>query len=238
MISNRVINKLQTLYFRSRLYVNGKSGLPAQTRQEIRIFKKVFDNFYDNVVDNDKRMGIFEWGSGFSTIYYAEYLRKKGVEFDWHSIDNNRTWYEKIKTKVRDKNLQSNVALHLLEFVPFWEKPKWNWGKLPPPCGVFSPKTENEKDYVRFPAHLNQDFHIIIIDARFRRHCIQTTKEVLSPGGVVIMHDAQKPHYHVGLDEFRYNRFFQSGSWYPFQQIRNQIWIGSMENPGLFDMIK
>ena len=231
MTSKRIVNKLQSLYFNGRLIINGKVGLPAQTSKEIRMFKAIFDNYMDK-----KEIRIFEWGSGFSTIYYAEYLRKKGAAFKWRSIDNNRTWHEKIKTKVREKNLQSNVALHLLEFVPFWEKPEW--GKLPPPCGVFSPKTKNEKDYVRFPVHLNEDFDIIIIDARFRRHCIQTTKEMLLSGGIAIMHDAQKSHYHIGLDEFRYNRFFQSGSWYPFQQIRNQVWIGSMENPRLFDMIK
>ena len=60
-------------------------GLPAQTSEEIRIFKTMFDNYMDK-----KEIKIFEWGSGFSTIYYSEYLRKKGAAFEWHSIDNNK----------------------------------------------------------------------------------------------------------------------------------------------------
>jgi len=230
-IINRAEQKLQSLYFKGKLLINSILGLPAQTSEEIRIFKTVFDNYIDK-----KEIKIFEWGSGFSTIYYSEYFRQNGASFEWYTIDNNKAWHEKVKSKVRKNDLQPYVQLYLKEFIPFWEKPGWR--NTPPSCGVFSPKSENEKDYVRLPVHLNQKFDIIIIDARFRRHCIQTTKEVLSPGGVAIMHDAQKPHYHVGLDEFRYNRFFQSGSWYPFQQIRNQVWIGSMENPRIFDMIK
>ena len=157
----RVVNKLQSLYFKGRLFINGKVGLPAQTRQEIGIFKAVFDGVARNAVNKGKGIKIFEWGSGFSTLYYASYLREKGTRFEWHSIDNNRLWHERVKTSVRNACLDSNVTLHLLEFEPFWEKSEW--GPVPPPCGVFAPKTDNEKDYVRFPKKLNKEFDLSII---------------------------------------------------------------------------
>jgi len=97
---------------------------------------------------------------------------------------------------------------------------------VPPPCGLFAPKTKNEKAYVRLPKDLNQEFHLIIIDARFRRHCVQTAKEVLTPDGVVIMHDAHKAHYQTGLGQFRHSVFLYSGKWYPFQNEPNKVWIG------------
>jgi len=228
---NRVGQKLQSLYFKGKLLINSILGLPAQTREEIQLFKAVFDSFIKN-----KGIKVFEWGSGFSTIYYAEYLRKKGAEFEWHSIDNNRAWHEKVKSKVNKKGLQPYVQLYLKEFIPFWEKP--GWGPIPPPCGVFSPKSENEKAYVDFPRLLNDKFDIVIIDARFRRHCIQTAKKAVLQGGIVIMHDAQKAHYHVGLDNFQYSKFFHSGSWYPFQKIPNTVWIGSVGNSKIFDALK
>lgn len=228
---NRVGQKLQSLYFKGKMLRNSILGLPAQTREEIQIFKTMFDNFIDN-----KKIKIFEWGSGFSTIYYSEYLRKKGAKFEWHTIDNNKAWHEKVKSKVNKKGLQPYVQLYLKEFMSFWEKP--GWGTIPPPCGVFSSKSENEKAYINFPKVLDNRFDIVIIDARFRRHCIQTAKEVLLPGGIVIMHDAQKAHYHVGLDDFQYSKLFHSGSWYPFQKIPNKVWIGSVGNSKIFKVLK
>lgn len=222
-IINRIGRKLQTLYFKGKLLINSILGLPAQTSKEIRIFKTLFDDFISN-----SKINIFEWGSGFSTIYYAEYLRQKGADFEWHSIDNSKAWNEKVKSKVKKKNLQTYVNLHLKKFHPFWKKP--NWGSIPPKCGKFAPKLENEKDYISFPSFINCKFDIVIIDARFRRHCIQTAKEVLSPEGIVILHDAQRTHYHKGLDVFQYSRFLHSGSWYPFQEIPNKVWIGTNEN--------
>ncbi len=216
--------------FSANMFINKKSGLPAQTKKEIQIFKAILDN------NLNKKVKIFEWGSGYSTIYYSQYLEKKGTEFEWHSIDNNKAWHEEVKSKVERKGLQPYVRLYLKEFLPFWEKSRW--GPIPPPCGIFGPKSENEKAYVNFPRLLNVRFDIVIIDARFRRHCVQIARDVLGPEGIVILHDAQKVHYHVGLDNFQYRTFIDSGSWYPFQIIPNEVWIGSMQNSKIFEAMK
>ncbi len=212
--------------------IRGALGLPAQTSKEIQIFKAIFRNFAN------KNISIFEWGSGFSSIYYSAYLRKKNVEFQWHSIDNNRIWHEKVKSELGKRGFQKYVQLYLKEFLPFWEKPGWGWKNIPPPCGVFSPKLENEKAYINFPKELDKKFDIIIIDARFRRYCLEVAKEVLAPEGVVIMHDAQKTHYHKGLEDFQYRQFFRTGQWYPFQEIPNKLWVGSTGNEAIFQTLK
>ncbi len=228
----KVISRCQSIYFQGALYVKGKRGLPAQTKEDIELFKNIFENF------TDKEIRIFEWGSGMSTIYYAEYLRRKNMKFQWHSIDNNKTWHEIVKGKVNTKGLQSNVQLHLREFLPFWEKPQWNWKSLPPPRDVFSPESENEKEYVNFPRVLDEKFDIIIVDARFRRRCLKTAKDFLTPEGVVILHDAQKKQYHCELDSYRYSKFFKTGAWYPLQETPNKIWVGSMENESILNALK
>jgi len=226
----KIGSKFQALYFIIRLRINGMWGLPAQTKKEIRILKTVFDHFAGK-----KKIKIFEWGSGFSSIYYAQYLKKKNAEFEWHSIDNNKVWHEKIVFQVKKKQLMQHVRLYCKEFIPFWEKP--DWGLVPPKCGFFGPKSENEKNYIMFPKLLNEKFDILIIDARFRRLCLQAAKEVLLPEGVVILHDAQKSHYHPGLEDFRYSKFFITGAWYPFQNVLNKLWIGSMGNSRIFDVL-
>ncbi len=211
--------------------IRGILGLPAQTRKEIQIFKAIFENF------SNKNIRIFEWGSGFSSIYYSDYLQKKNFGFQWHSIDNNRIWHEKVKSELSKRGLQKYVQLYLREFLPFWEKPGWEWKNIPLPCGVFSPKLESEKAYIDFPKGLDKKFDIIIIDARFRRRCLEVAKEVLAFGGVVIMHDAQKTHYHVGLDDFLCGKFLITGSWYPFQKIPNKVWVGAMQKNKVFDVL-
>ena len=226
-----MVKKFQSVYFESNMRIKSILGLPAQTRPEVRIFKTILDDFISY-----EQIKTFEWGSGFSTVYYAEYLRKKGVEFEWHSIDNNKSWYEKIKSKLEKKGLLSYIQMCLKEFIPFWEKPGWR--SIPPNCGVFGPKSENEKAYINFPKLLKHKFNIVIVDGRFRRHCIETAKDILLPEGVVILHDAHKEHYHTGLDEFQYRKFLNSGSWFPFQEIRNKVWIGSAGNSRIFDALK
>ncbi len=230
---DRAGKKLQSLYFEGRLHMNRALGLPAQTGKEIKIFKKIFDNYTCN---KNRNIRIFEWGSGFSTIYYSEYLLKKGIMVEWHSIDNNRVWHEKVFSIIKQKNLEHHIRLYLKEFSPFWEKR--GWGQMPPPCGVFGPKSENEIAYINFPVQFKKKFDIIIIDARFRRHCIQTTKDVLEPYGIAIIHDAQKVHYHVGLNDFTFGMFLDSGSWYPFQKLPNKVWVGSMEDKEIFEILK
>ena len=230
MIQSRVIRKMQSSFFRFRLYINGLFQIPAQTRKEIYIFKNIFEN---NAKEN--KIKIFEWGSGYSTIYYAKYLLGLKTIFEWHSIDNNKLWHNKIKEIIRTKKLDKYVHLYLKEFPPFWEKP--GWGKIPPNIGEFSPKSKNELEYINFPKATKAKFDIVIIDARFRRHCLRTAKDVLTPEGIVVMHDAQKPHYHNGIEDYRYSKFINSGIWYPFQENPNRMWIGSNKNNFIFRKI-
>jgi hypothetical protein len=141
-----------------------------------------------------------------------------------------------VKEFVKKDDLQSRMDLHLMEFKPFWEKP--GWGSVPPPCGQFAPSLENEKNYVDYPRRLGNKFDVIIVDARFRRRCIQVAQEALQPGGVVVLHDAQKKQYHDGLESYPHQRFIDSGTWYPLQEKSNQMWVGSLENCTVFEKLK
>jgi predicted O-methyltransferase YrrM len=228
---NKIITKLQGQYFGVKMRLYGLLKLPAQTEKERQIFKALFD-----LTQKNRKLSVFEWGSGYSTLYYTRYLLGKGVDFEWHSIDNNRTWHEMVKEFVKKKDLQSRVHLHLMEFKPFWEKP--GWSQVPPPCNQFAPSSDNEKNYVDYPRRLGKKFDVIIVDARFRRRCIQAAREVLQPEGVVVLHDAHKKQYHDGLELYPYRRFIDSGTWYPMQDESNQMWVGSLENCSAYERLK
>ena len=67
----------------------------------------------------------------------------------------------------------------ILRNFTFWEKAGWEWKKIPPPCGIFGPKSENEKAYIDFPKELNGKFDIIIIDARLEDIVFRPLKRLL-----------------------------------------------------------
>jgi hypothetical protein len=230
VIQKKIIGVLQGWCFTARLLAHGKLGLPAQTTQERELFKALFD-----LVAADGKLRVFEWGCGLSTTYYASFLEKKEIDFEWHALDSNRAWYEKVKRLVVSSKIDDRVKLYLQEFPPFWEKP--GWGDVPPPCGVFAPKTEPELGYVDWPLRLGGAFDMIIVDARFRRRCLQTAKDAVKPNGLVILHDAQKQHYHEGLDVFPYRMFVNSGNWHPFQALPNRMWIGSLRDHSAFRLL-
>ncbi len=229
-IFKKVLHRFQAIYFKLNMFSKAIYNVPVQTRKEIDIFKTIFDYYADRPIS------IFEWGSGRSTIYYGKYLKSKNCNFQWHAVDNYKLWYEKIISGIKRAKLQDNVNIYLKEFKPFWLKKEW--GEIPPSCGKFSPKNENELAYINLPKELNKKFDIIIIDARFRKHCVSSAKEVIAPGGVVVMHDAQKPHYHTGLEEFTSQKFFNTGQWYPFQELPNQMWIGSFDNNEVLEILE
>lgn len=218
---DKVCLKIMSIYFRVWLCINCRLGLPAQTKKEIKIFKLVLNSLFKS-----KKIRVFEWGSGFSSIYFSEYLKNKGVDFEWHSVDNNREWNKKVQSMILDKKLEKNLKIYIEEFSPFWEKPGGDI--IPPHCGVLSPKLDSEKMYIDCPKRVGGKFDLIFIDARFRRRCIQIAKEVVATDGVVILHDAQKDHYQVGLEVFKHGEFFKSGKWGLLQKEENKIWVGGM----------
>lgn len=227
----KIISVLQGWFFSARLRAHGRLGLPAQTPRERDIFRTLF-----TLMAADGKLRVFEWGCGLSTTYYAGFLTDKGIEFEWHALDNNRDWHERVKGLIEARQFGSRVHLHLEEFAPFWEKP--GWGGVPPPCGAFAPAAEAERAYVDLPRRLGGTFDVMIVDARFRRRCIEAARGTVKPGGLVVLHDAQKAHYQEGLDAYPFSTFIESGAWYPLQEAPNQMWIGSLTNHPTYGILK
>lgn len=228
----KIFKKFQNIFFKVRMAINAFLGLPAQTGRERALYRKILD-----IMAGRGNLDIFEWGSGFSTVYYAQYLRKHGIVFTWDAIDNSNSWARKVMRMIMERGFGNCVRIHVREFPAFWEKSGWDWSVLPPPNGIFSPKSKEELDYIAMPRFLGRRFDIVFIDARFRRHCLKTAKEVLKPGGIIVMHDAQKPHYHEGMANLNFSRFYKGGTWVPFAAQPNKVWLGSLDNKVIFEQL-
>jgi hypothetical protein len=196
--------------------------LPAMTLKEIKIYKKVITS-----LPVDGSLNIFEYGSGFSTLYFAKLLKRKKIPFHIYSIDNNLEWHQKVKERVIKNGLDNEITLLISEFPPFWEKEGWDWN-VSPECGRFAPQTKAEFDYINAPSNIGRKFDFISVDARFRRLCLATIPQCLKEKGVVFLHDAQKAKYYEPLSLYRTSKFIDGGKNYFFEKNDWKVWIGSL----------
>lgn len=203
-------------------YLREKLVIPAQTFKDRKIFKRVFQQYAG------KRLRVFEWGAGSSTIYYSRYLTSIGSDFEWHTIDNSREWKEKVARLVNRYGLDDRVHLYFSEFPAFWELPGWSREERKIPQEICGPKVVEYVDYPRRVAGA-KGFDVIIVDGRFRRRCLLVAPEVLAPGGLVLLHDAQKAHYHSSLENYKFGRFFDTGN-LPGSNIEIKTWIGTLDH--------
>jgi len=129
-----------------------------------------------------------EWGSGGST-------RALLADCDWIeryvSIEHNPRWFERVRRTVTDPRLE----LHLLLPDPATPAPR-HWKRR---IQAWDARAEQEPailaDYVGFPATLGVRFDFVLVDGRARRFCLRAGWELLAPGGVLLLHDAQRPEY-------------------------------------------
>jgi len=102
---------------------------------------------------------LFEYGSGNSTLYYSKRVAKVC------SVENDKSWYEKIKSFMPD-----NVTLFFCEL-------------------------EYDGDYCRYASKIDNKFDLIIIDGRDRVNCAINSIEALKPTGVVVLDDSEREEY-------------------------------------------
>ena len=210
-------------------YFRAKSILPEQTAVDRMIFKKVFQLYAG------KSLRVFEWGMGYSTVFYSRYLDSIASDFEWHAIDNSREWHEKVALLVSRYRLNDRVHLYLSEFPGFWELPNWSWEERKIPKEVCSPEAIEYVEYARRVAE-PKGFDVIIVDGRFRRRCLRVAAEVLAPGGLVLLHDAQKTHYHSSLEIYESGHFFNSSNVLG-SKVKVRTWLGTLDHNRISDIV-
>jgi len=116
---------------------------------------------------------VLEWGSGHSTGRFpreAPHLKR------WVAVEHDAAWYERIK------GMERHGAVELA---------------LVPPDGPASALGEEGafKGYIAYPAGLGLKFDLVIIDGKARLDCLRASQGMLSPRGIVVLHDAHLYDY-------------------------------------------
>lgn len=156
---------------------------------------------------------VLEWGAGYGTLHFARTLAPGGR---WISIEHDAAWAERIRGEA-----PSGVEIHS---VPAGREP---W--LPENGdGTYADFVE----YVEYPARF-APYDFILVDGRAREACLRRARELLAPGGVVVLHDSNRHFLRAAWDLYPRQLLFQD-----YRRYSGGIWIGSLERDpaSLFDL--
>ena len=152
---------------------------PWTSQASIKAFEKILN----------KNMVGFEYGSGFSTMFFSKHLKHLT------SVEHNQEWFNIVKTKLKEQGI-NNVDYH---FIP-------------------SSKTENKLDYAFYKDYQltskdftirneyhdyfsfvttfkNEHFDFIIVDGRARVECCLNAIPKLKSGGLFVLDNSDRDRY-------------------------------------------
>ncbi|MBI4697818.1 MAG: class I SAM-dependent methyltransferase [Nitrospirae bacterium] len=184
--------------YRSRLlnkYFNKITIKPLMKYREIEIIEDILMNLRP-----DK---CLEWGGGYSTLYFPLFLKNNSK---WLSVEHDKDWAQ----KVRDMNRNPDVEI-------FNEQPDHMPWTDPNNDGSY----DDLKSYIEYPSRFGK-FDFILIDGRARKDCLIKALDLVSDRGVVVLHDANRKHYHEPLRLYDYQIMFEN-----YRPKSHGLWIGS-----------
>ena len=137
---------------------------------------------------------VLEWGCGGST---ARILRDSPFIERFVAIEHHALWSQRVREAVTDPRLD-------LHFIPP-DEPLAAPNPSQAERIAWNARAEVEPDlmrsYVTRPRALGVTFDFVLVDGRARNLCVVVGWEVLRSGGVLVMHDAQRPDYRQALLE-------------------------------------
>ena len=133
---------------------------------------------------------VFEYGSGGSTIYFAQ----RAAEVV--SIEHEPSWYQRVGAELERQQL-TNVRYQLIEPVA---DAGFDASRIADPSAYVS----DDPDYTgktfrsyaqaidNFP---DRYFDLVVVDGRARPSCISHALEKVRPNGVLLLDQSERPYY-------------------------------------------
>lgn len=143
----------------------------------------------EEVIQTLKPKRCLEWGTGYGTLYFTRLI---GKETNWISVEHEAAWSMNIEKLNRNRNVQ---ICHVPPNQFSWSDPNQD--------GAYS----DLKDYIEFPSQFGE-FDFILVDGRARVDCLMKAYELIRNDGVVILHDANRKHYHSPFHLFKFQFLF------------------------------
>lgn len=147
-----------------------------------------------------------EWGAGGSTLRFPAELPDGS---SWLAVEHDELW----AASVANANHRPRVRV---EHVPPDRTPAPGDGTA-----------EDFAAYVAYPTGRGP-FDFILVDGRARGAALAASSSLLAPGGVVVLHDANRPEYAGALPAFRHRLLFQDRR-RSSRRPAGGVWVGSRD---------
>lgn len=179
---------------------------PWMKYREIRLIEEVLATL--------KPRRALEWGCGFGTLHFGRLL-PPGSE--WISVEHDTQWAERIRgMRPRGPENPGRPDIRVYTIPP--EREPWQ---------THDGSYADFRTYVDFPALLGQ-FDFILVDGRARTACLERAHSLLSPRGVIILHDANRELHIAPRSLFPFQALFRD-----YRRWAGGMWIGGKErDPG------
>ncbi|MCE9528607.1 MAG: class I SAM-dependent methyltransferase [Planctomycetales bacterium] len=127
---------------------------------------------------------MLEWGAGGSTVWLAQNL-PAGATLT--SVEHDPKWFQKVQDHIGNA---PHVRLLLREATG--------------PLGANATIKEEDPRYLQSFVHAldGEQFDLIMVDGNARAACLRQAKDLLAPGGIVMLHDAQRAWYDEAKKNF------------------------------------
>jgi len=120
--------------------------------------------FINSIIDENHEG--FEWGSGRSTLWFAERVRYL------KSVEHNQKWYQFVSTQLSDKKLHSKVDYVL--------------------CSFANEAVASAEEKSKYIGCLNKNYDFIIVDGCFRPESAIFAINKVKKGGYIIIDNADR----------------------------------------------
>lgn len=148
-----------------------------------------------------------EWGAGYSTLFFPRALPYCER---WLAVDHDEAWIRNLRA------LHPPGCVQLVHVAPNhqpWTDPFGD--------GAF----DDLRDYIRYPKKY-APYDFILVDGRARNECLKMARQFIKPDGIVVLHDANRPHYHRETHHYPHQILLQG-----YRIKSGGVWIGSLERP-------
>ena len=144
-----------------------------------------------------------EWGTGYGTLHFSRLLPSASR---WIAVEHDSLWADRIRSM--------EPPLRVSIFTVPAENAAWKEAGGDGSYAEF-------RTYVDFPAQFG-DFEFILVDGRARSACLRRAHSLLAPGGVVVLHDANREFLREALDLFP-----EQAEFLDYRRWSGGLWMGA-----------
>lgn len=135
-------------------------------------------------------MSVFEWGSGGSTVFFAKHAGRVTA------IEHEEAWARQVRAALAERQI-ANAEVQHLPPEPDPEAAKWD--ATDPLLFSSGGKQFSGLSFQRYVTAIDPvpdaSLDLVVVDGRARPSCLQRGMSRVKPGGVLLLDNAERPHY-------------------------------------------